>query len=197
MTSRSIPSLLAVVALGGVARADDSLATAGRFQIGARIGYELVVGDDSDPYDSGINPFGLGFGLGVGYTLASGLHLGATFDAHLGESDTEVDEESETQASYDVSAWNLLARAGWDIGLTPALVLRPALGLGITHIAAEVTIAGMSDSESADHFSLRPEVGALYTFGPAFVSLEIGFLIDTKVTKNSGASFVLGVGGAF
>src|SRR5690606_4455465 len=95
--------------------------------------YGLYMGDDEgDPP----NPYGLGLGAGVGYTLGPGVYLGGEFNYFLGS--------SETTAGIEVSqnVYHFGAQVGYDLGLTPELVLRPELGISWASASGEISGGG-------------------------------------------------------
>src|SRR5688500_2483467 len=96
--------------------------TANKLQIGGGLNYGLYMGDDEgDPP----NPYGLGLGVDLGYTLGLGVYLGGEFNYFFGGSK----EESGIEVATNIMQYG--AEVGYDIGLSPELVIRPKLGIGM------------------------------------------------------------------
>jgi opacity protein-like surface antigen len=133
----------------------------------------------------------LGFGPGVrgGYTLANGIHLGGALDYFLGEPRSEVVGAARTRATS--SLWLVAVEAGYDLGLTRHLVLRPwgGAGIGWTHGKTCQTTAGTSTCKTSTKSDAAFELGLLgeYAFGPLVVVPEARWVFS------SDSSLVFGV----
>lgn len=118
--------------------------------VGLLLGYGLDL-------ESGTgNPWGLGFGLGGGYTLDMGLYLGARFIYYLGDSAT-IPTGLGTSISVDINIWELGVEGGYDIAMEK-LHIRPGLGLGIA--SAGSSAGGVSTSDM--YLYIAPGAALLY-----------------------------------
>src|SRR5512142_2690600 len=79
----------------------------------------------------GTNDRDFGVGLRGGYTLPASIYFGGVFDYFFG-STTTVNLPG---ASGEVKSkfWLLGAEVGYDLGLTPSIVIRPIAGVGYAH----------------------------------------------------------------
>ena len=79
----------------------------------------LLLGYGLDLEEGSLNPWGLGFGVGGGYTLGIGVYVGGRFVYYLGED--------------DVNVWELGAEGGYELDMG-SLTIRPGLGIGIANV---------------------------------------------------------------
>jgi hypothetical protein len=84
----------------------------------------------------GTDDLNIGIGGRIGYTLRQNVYIGGIFDYWFGESIEQVTPGGTVTGS--ASAWDIMAEAGYDFGLTPTFVLRPFGGLGLIHADAEI-----------------------------------------------------------
>jgi len=139
-------------------------------------------------------PYGAGFGLDGGYTLKSGLYLGAYFDSWLGRTvpqrrDPLIGRMIDYDA--DTSALNVGVRVGFDVPLY-MLVLRYNLGLGITSMSWDFGDVDASDVLYGD--ASHPNVGVhvapgaalLLPLGTLAVGIGFDYLAQISVTLPSG-----------
>jgi hypothetical protein len=131
---------------------------------------------------------GLNFGVGArgGYTIDPGAYVGGLFDYWFGESE-ETTVPGGGTISAKSSAWNMIAEGGYDLGVTPEIVIRPFGGLGIIHGDAEVcTPAGCIDASGSDFIG---EFG-----GQALFWLDDGFHVgaELRVMFSEDAAVVIG-----
>lgn len=122
----------------------------------------LLLGYGLDLESGSGNPWGLGFGLGGGYTLDMGLYLGARFVYYLGDSQT-IPTGLGTHISVDVNIWELGVEGGYDIAMDK-LHIRPGLGLGIA--SASSSAAGTSTSDM--YLYVAPGAALLYDVSDSF-----------------------------
>lgn len=156
-----------VVCLGAVAHAQEAF-TAGKPQVGVTLGYGIYTGDD---LGGDTNPYGLGFGVRGGYTLDMNVHVGASFEYFLGAS------KDVPGGSYSVNVWNMMLEPGYDLGVGENMVLRPQLGLGMSHVKAEGCV------------TLPPPIGT-----GSETCNDNG---DTKFALAPGAMFLMDFGGIY
>ena len=96
-------------------------------------------GLDLDPSVTGVNPFGVSFGVRGGYALGS-VYLGTRFLFFVGEARVMPDD---TEQSAD--EWLLGFEGGYGFRFGP-LVLRPELGVGLAISSSEAARAGTVDA---------------------------------------------------
>jgi hypothetical protein len=157
--------LAATLALTSLSANAQQAFTAGKPQVGARVGYGIYTGDD---LGGDFNPYGIGFGAAGGYTLDMNVHLGASFEYYLGDSTDSPGGEA------SANIWNLMFEPGYDIAAGETLVIRPQLGLGLSSVNAEVCISlpppfGDGSEQCADNseskFAVAPGAMLLIDFG--------------------------------
>jgi hypothetical protein len=100
----------------------------------------------------GTNDLGFGVGLRGGYTIPSSIYFGGVFDYFFGSTDTT----SALGASIETKThlWLLGGEVGYDLGLTPDMVIRPFVGVGYAAGSARVctsvtglpTVCGSGDN---------------------------------------------------
>ena len=158
-------TVAATLALVSVSANAQQAFTAGKPQVGARVGYGIYTGDD---LGGDTNPYGIGFGAAAGYTLDMSLYLGASFEYYLGAS------EETPVGDVKVNIWNLMFEPGYDIGVGENMVVRPQLGLGLSSVTAEVCLSlppplGDGSEQCADNseskFAIAPGAMFLIDFG--------------------------------
>jgi hypothetical protein len=164
--------------------------------LGFRYGIEMNEGD--------FNPWGVGLGLDGGYTLPNAVYIGGNFDYFFGD----TVEAGGVKLTGNV--WQLMAEAGYDIGLGPTFVIRPKLGAGLGTLRAEMCVDGLGcNSDSSTNFALAPGVKAML-FLPHFeLSVDLRYAMifsdgnsdDPAGTGNGSSSstgkaliFAVGVG---
>lgn len=172
-------TVLAVLISATSAHAEEPF-TANKFQAGGGLNYGIYMGDDDlDPP----NPYGLGLGVDLGYTLGPGVYLGGEFNYFLGGSKTDTGIET---------SWNVMqygVEVGYDLGVSPELVVRPKAGIGMGRVKGEVSgeVVGLSIDSSYTESGLFIPLGAgvLYSMGSWFLGgdLRYGILnITSEVT---------------
>lgn len=122
--------------------------------------------------ESGANAWGLGFGVGGGYTLDMGVYLGARFVYYLGES--------------HVNVWELGIEGGYDVDMDK-LHIRPGIGLGIANVTVDIpAVLGFGGgSASSSEFFIAPGAALLYDVSD---SIFIGVDARLQVVLASGGS---------
>ena len=118
----AITILVVIAAPRQAAAAPPTLETV-QIDLGVRYGLAL----ESLDYD----PWGFGYGGGIGYTLDSAIYLGATFDWFDGEeveypTPTRYPEPEMVGGNY----WQALVHGGYDLELSDRFVFRPKVGVG-------------------------------------------------------------------
>ena len=138
----------------------------------------------------GTHHLGFGPGLRGGYTLANGVHLGGALDYFLGERRSEVVGTTRTRATS--SLWLVAVEAGYDLGLTRHLVLRPwgGAGIGWTHGKTCQTTAEASTCTTSTKSNGIFELGLLgeYAFGPFVAGPEVCWVLSSDSSVVFGAS---------
>jgi opacity protein-like surface antigen len=153
-----------------------------QFGAGFRYGLELEEGD--------FNPWGPGLGLQVGYTLpAAAIYVGGNFDYFFGD----TLDVGGVELSGNI--WQLMAEAGYDVGLGEVVVLRPKIGVGFASLNAETCIdpGGCTDDSSTD-FALAPGATFILLTEKFSLSLDVRYdMIFADETLNA-LIFSAGVG---
>lgn len=113
-----------------------------KISVGLLLGYGVS-------FESGNNPWGLGFGVRGGYNLDQ-IFLGARFAYFLGED--------------PVSSWELGLEAGYDVAVGDKLTVRPQVGLGIMNVTVDIpAFAGFGGaSASSSELYIAPGASLLY-----------------------------------
>jgi hypothetical protein len=175
---------LGVVALSlaASAAAAEEPFTANKGQLGA----QLMYGVDLEEGD--LNPYGLGLAPQGGYTLGPGIYLGGRFDYFFGGSD----EAAGLEVSLNI--YQFLFEAGYDVGLTPNMVLRPKLGVGLGWGSAEACMDGVcADDESDTELALSPGANFLVELDPVYLNFDARYnavMSDPEAIE----AFVIGAG---
>jgi opacity protein-like surface antigen len=159
-------------------------ATANSVQIGLgfRYGFELEEGD--------FNPWGTGLGIAAGYTLPNALYLGANFDYFFGE----TIEVSGGEQSGNI--WQLMAEAGYDLGLGSNFVIRPKVGLGLASFNGELCIdPAPCIEESETDFAMAP--GATFLLITENFSLTFDFRYDMIFAEEQLNALIFSAGIGF
>lgn len=140
--------------------------------------------------ESGGNVWGLGFGVGGGYTLDMGLYLGAHFVYFLGED--------------PVNLWDLGLDVGYEMDVADKLTLRPQVGIGIVNVTIDVptittpfgTVGGGSASSS--EFYLAPGAALLYDVSDSiFLGLDARLQLVLSDPMMKGITFLANGGMRF
>lgn len=125
--------LASLLLLASGASAQDVAVTAGKTQLGARIGYGVIAGD-SEP-----TPYAVGLGGSLGYTTReSQVYLGAEYTYHLGET-IELEVGSET-VELRANAYDVGAKIGYDLAAGNRSVLRFQSGVGLLSWSAATVL---------------------------------------------------------
>jgi hypothetical protein len=87
-----------------------------------------------------VNPYGLGLGARIGYTLPMNLYIGGTFVYHLGGSRSA----GGGGPSVSYSTWYVAPEVGYEIAAGPVMV-RPYVGIGLAEAhEGSVTVDGIT-----------------------------------------------------
>jgi hypothetical protein len=148
-------------------------------ELGARAGFATA------PIRGGVNPFGAGFGLRVGYVL-SNVYFGAAATYYLGGSDVGASDRA-----------ILFGTAlGYGIHLGDYVILRPLLGVGdvaVTHSEplATVDVVTTASGSTARQNSvvttvhnvyLAPGLTVMVAAGTRFLALNASSLVVPNIT---------------
>jgi hypothetical protein len=199
---RWVAAILFAACIGTVhTTASAQPATANVIQIGAGAQYGINL-KDTKP-----NPWQLGLGLGVGYTLPAGLYAGAQFEYFFGGKDTVPGPQplagasEPTSADVEANLWDLFAEVGYDLGLGGGFVLRGKGDVGMASLSSRYCVVSPpgvesypceDDSETA--LLLGPGAAFLY-LGPKFsFSLEARYDFVLTSPNAQGLIFALGIG---
>jgi hypothetical protein len=193
----ALAAIVVATLTAGSALADPAF-TSGTPQVGGGLQYGIFMGDDQgDPP----NPYNLGLNVRGGYTLDMGLYVGAGIDYFFGqEKDQDLPFVGTVTASINI--WQLGAEVGYDLGLSPSMVLRPKLGLGYATATGKVSGGGASSSSDETGLAITPGVQALFDMGGWFLDAEGRYNILSISTDNGTggttdtdlAGLLLGVG---
>jgi hypothetical protein len=150
-----------------------------------RVSAELLAG-------YGINePFRLGVGARIGYTLPIRVYFGAYSAYHFGSTNSTVNGD------FRYHVWLAGGEGGYEIPVGP-IVVRPYLGLGLgehTWTSCLPTIAGVwGCAEHTDPgFALWPGVSGLLPLGVALLGVDAQF--DIVTGKKTATPAVFGTAG--
>lgn len=191
----------AATLVAGAALADPAF-TSGAPQVGGGLQYGIFMGDDEgDPP----NPYNLGLNVRGGYTLDFGLYAGANIDYFFGE--TKEQTIFGTTIESSVNIYQLGLELGYDLGLSPTMVLRPKLGLHHATAVGESSGGGVDVESDESGVAITPGVQALFDMGGLFISGEARYNIfsietddpagGTTDTDLAGLFIGAGVGAAF
>jgi hypothetical protein len=179
----SVVLALGLLAVAGTASAEEPF-TANKPSVGGALKYGIYTGDGD------LNPYGVGLGVNGGYTLDMGLFVGGAFDYYLGGSEDQ--ELLGTKVEANVNVYDLMGVVGYDIGVSPELVVRPQLGVGIAWAKGEVCLGNDCQSDSESNFAIAPGAKILYSLGTAYLSGEVSY---TKIFQDENPdAIVLGIG---
>lgn len=180
--------------------------TADKFQVGGGLNYGVFMGDDDgDPP----NPYNFGLGLDAGYTLGAGVYLGGEFNYFFGGSEEASMPYGSAEVSINIMQYGVVV--GYDLGLTPELVLRPqaGLGMGSAKLESKFELAGMSSEDSTSESGLFIPIGAgiLYSMGGWYLGGDLRYAIFSITSdgpdgeendfNSNGLLFGVFAGGAF
>lgn len=151
------------------------------------VGARYAIGLDSLEY----NPWGVGAGAAIGYTLDSAIYLGGSFDWFKGEEIEYPDPDNE-YATIPVGGnyWQALVWGGYDMELSESWVLRPKAGVGMSTSTLRDCNSLLDDIECRKTIrgetSIVPAAELLFA-SPVLVSLEGRFvmLFDSVTVKTA------------
>jgi hypothetical protein len=182
-----------VVAFSGVASADPYYRHGYRDYWGtidAQFVYGFWTGDGD------WNAFGPGVDVRAGFTLGSGLYLGANFDYFFGETrdlGAFGGSASATRNEYDI-----MGEIGYDFWVHHHGILRPKIGLGVGIEHAEscagyAGIGAVCQDGTENGFSFAPGLEYMHFFDGMFLSVE-GRFQEVSLKGPDPSAIVLGVG---
>lgn len=159
-------------------------------QIGLAIGY----GFQTSAGSYAENPYGLGFGLRLGYTLEMGLFVGLGGSYFLGgtQDNNTVAGSPSAQDSNSISALTFGPEIGYDAWLGPVIV-RPSLEIGglITFQSNDTNFSGQTSSDTAMY--LAPGVTVIVPMDEFYLGGDGRFVIP--IGEGDGTFALLLVGG--
>lgn len=169
---------LAALIAAAPAHAEEAF-TANKFQIGGGLDYGVYMGDDEgDPP----NPYGPGLGIDLGYTLGPGVYLGGEFNYFFGGSE----EAAGIEASWNIMQYGV--EVGYDIGISPELVIRPKIGVGMASttmdVSGEVLGVSFDDSETESGLFIPIGAGVMYSMGSWFLGGDLRYAIYGVTTES-------------
>ncbi len=176
----------AALTLAGLSLSGSALAEVPFTTNAGQVGGQLMYGLDTE--DGDLNSYGIGIAPKGGYTLDMGLFIGGRLDYFFGGS------EDVPGGEVSANVYQLLAEVGYDIGLSPDLVVRPKLGVGFGTVGAELCMSGGSctDQDAKTGLALNPGAGILYSFGSVFLDADLRYNMLLKDDTQNG--IILGVG---
>jgi hypothetical protein len=114
------------------------------------------------------------------------VYLGGEFNYFLGGSK----EESGIEVAMNVMQYGV--EVGYDIGVSPELVIRPKAGIGMASVKAEVSGGGFDDSESESGLFIPIGAAVLYSMGSWFIGGDVRYgilsITDESTDPITGAS---------
>lgn len=179
-------ALCAAVSFPATAHAEPPR-TAGALQLGGGFRYGVDL-KDSEP-----DPWGVGLGLELGYTLESAVYVGGVFDYFFGQ---QVSYELPGR-SREVSAnlWQVAAEGGYDIQLSDGVLVRPKLGLGVAMLQASCSGDCIEDTVgSSSYFAAAPGLTTMFFPGNMVLSLDARYQMVFADELASALIFSVGIG---
>ena len=179
-------ALCAAALLPATAHADPPR-TAGALQLGAGFRYGVDL-KDLEP-----DPWGVGLGLELGYTMGNAVYVGGVFDYFFGQAgEYELAGNSwETRANV----WQLAAEGGYDFQLSDGVLVRPKLGLGVSTLRVGCSGDCISaTSESNTHFAAAPGLTTMFFPGSMVLSLDARYQMVFADEMISALIFSFGIG---
>jgi hypothetical protein len=172
------------------APADDAPATAGVLQLEAGFRYGFDLGDAE------VGPWGPGIGLGLGYTLASGVYLGGLVEYFFGESGPVGVND------VDTNLIQVAAEGGYDLALSDYWVARAkgfAAGVRIARESCSSTLipGGGSPCSDTASFDLGFGPGASLMYLGRSFSLSIDGRYEVVLSDPRQSSIIVAAGIGF
>ena len=179
-------ALCAAALLPATAHADPPR-TAGALQLGGGFRYGVDL-KDSEP-----DPWGVGLGLELGYTLESAVYVGGVFDYFFGQRvKYEVADNSWEQSA---NLWQVAAEGGYDFQLSDGVLVRPKLGLGVAMLQASCSGDCIDDaSGSSSYFAAAPGLTTMFFPGNMVLSLDARYQMVFADELASAFIFSVGIG---
>ena len=161
--------------------------TAGALQLGGGFRYGVDL-KDREP-----DPWGVGLGLELGYTLESAVYVGGVFDYFFGQRvKYEVADNSWEQSA---NLWQVAAEGGYDFQLSDGVLVRPKLGLGVAMLQASCSGDCIDDaSGSSSYFAAAPGLTTMFFPGNMVLSLDARYQMVFADELASAFIFSVGIG---
>lgn len=174
---------LTVLAAPRTATAEPATLERVQIELGGRYAFAL----ESLEY----NPWGLGLGAAIGYTLDTAIYLGGSFDWFQGE-EIEYPDPDNAYAPIPVGGnyWQALVWGGYDMELSESWVLRPKAGVGMSTSTLRDCNSLLDDIECRKTIrgetSIVPAAQLIFV-SPVLISLEGRFvmLFDSVTIKTA------------
>lgn len=183
---------LVLMTVGSTATALERPFTQEKAQVSGHLGGGIYLGDGN------LNPYGFGLGARGGYTFNLPIYVGGLMDIFVGEKDSFPAGEAKAHSFI------FQGEVGYDLGITRRVVIRPKMGLGLTHFFGKTCAnlgpigpigpVGGCRSYSDTKFAFQIGAEVPIAVGPVFISPEMRF----NIVNDASALFLgAGVGGAF
>lgn len=168
----------------------DPPATAGVLQLEAGFRYGIDLGDTE------VGPWGPGVGIGVGYTLDSGIYFGGLVEYFFGQRGTEG------VAEVKENLIQLVGEGGYDLGLSEHWVARGKGFVGGARLAREacssVMIPGGAEScTDASSFELGLGPGAALMYLGKSFSFSVDARYELVMSDPAESAVILAAGIGF
>ena len=127
-----------------------------------------------------VDPYGLGFGLRVGYELDFKLFLGAGFEYFLGSSETLQQAAGGIGLGREESSANYMfanVEAGYDFWFSDVIV-RPSLWLGVGWVTIDPDPIANGKATRSDFF-WAPGASVLYVTDGLFIGGDVRWFMAT------------------
>jgi hypothetical protein len=139
-----------------------------------------------------LNPWALGLGVNLGYTLPIGVYFGVPFDYFFGTEDTYG------AAAVESKLWQLGVEGGYDLALGGTTVLRFKGGLGLASVSTRACVGELAAPLCASRTQSKPVFGPGLTFlylGPNFsFTLDARYELLPTDPLAQGLLFSIGIG---
>jgi len=141
-----------------------------------------------------INPYALGLGARGGYTLDFALYLGGSLDWYSGTSNSVLGN------TISGDHWQVLADVGYDLALTPDMVLRPLGNIGVARKSMGYCFeeTGVCGEKASNAVVLGLGAEYLYSFGMFNIGADLRFNgLAANTTKSTFINLGVVAGATF